>query len=400
MASKRRLASWLVGFNNYTQNMGAPPLWRRWAGIAAVSGALERRCVLHTAKGPLCPNVFVLLVSKPGVGKSVVINVVYDLWTRVADLHVAPSSTTRAGLIDFLADARRVDTSTQLPIIYHSALCASSEFGNLVPQYDNAWLNILNDIYDCGKIFSDMTRKYGLIQLDHPHMVMLAGTQPKYLDNLLPDAAFGMGFTSRLIMAYGEESPYQSLFSNVKKSAQLQEYLVEDLTTISKLHGEFWLSPEAETLWESLAVTKFAPIPEHTKLQNYNARRPAHILKTMMCISAAERDDLKITEEHVEKAVRLLHETETAMGEIFKQMVTKNYADANEEVLSYVYQTWKSNGRKPMQETTLIKFLVGKVPNNQIKQTIDLMVQSGQLRRELSTTGGTPFKIYTPTRGG
>lgn len=397
MASTRRLNSWLGGFHKYTEHMGVPQLFRKWAGVSAVSGALERRCVLHTVKGELSPNLFVLLVAPPGVGKSVIIGVVFNFWTRVAGLAVAPSSTTRAGLIDFMVDARRVDVSGPLPKIYHSVLCASSEFGNLVPQYDNAWLNILNDIYDCGPLFSDMTRKYGEVKLEHPHMVILAGTQPKYLDNLLPDAAFGMGFTSRLVMVYAGSTKYVSLFSNVKKNPMLDKYLLEDLTTISTLHGEFFLTPEAERLWEELAVSKFAPVPEHSKLQHYASRREVLMMKLMMVNSASERDDLRITEEHIEKSLALVHETEKVMPQIFQEMVTKGYADANEEVLSYITQNWRENGKKPMQETQIMRFLMGKVPNNQIKATIDLLVQSGALKMQLNASN-PPYKTYTPVK--
>lgn len=396
MPSTRRLSSWLDGFNNYTKHMNNPPLLRKWAGVAAVSGALRRRCCLRTAKGLLAPNVFVLLVTPPGVGKSNIIDVVYDFWVKVEGLHVAPSSTTRAGLIDLLGDARDVDVSTQLPIISHSLLCASREFGNLVPMYDNAWLNILNDLYDCGPMFSDMTRKYGKLEMEKPHLCILAGTQPKYLENLLPDAAFGMGFTSRLMMVYAGRQPYVSLFDNINKSKQLEKYLLEDLQTIAKLQGEFFLTPEAVDAWEELAVQDFPPIPTHTKLLNYNARRPAHMLKAMMCFSAAGRDDLKIIPEHVEQAHKLLLDTERLMPEIFAEMVTKGYANANEEVLNYVWTQWGTNGKKPLQETALMKYLAGKVPNNQIKATIDLMVQSGQLQKHLITTGAVPYRAYTP----
>lgn len=393
MPSPRKLKSWLTGFISYTQHMGVPLLWRKWAALTTVSGALERRCVLRTAKGALAPNMFVLLVSPPGVGKSVIINEVFSFWQKVPDLRLAPSSTTRAGLIDFMVDARKVDVGGEVPVVYHSVLCASPEFGNLVPQYDNAWLNILNDLYDCGTLFSDVTRKYGEIRIEHPHLCIIAGTQPKYLDNLLPDAAFGMGFTSRLLMVYSPGGSYTSLFSNVQKPAQVHDYLVEDLKVVGKMKGEFYLTPEAIELWEALARDNFKPVPEHSKLQHYVSRRPAHLLKTMMCLSAAERDDFRITEDHLEAAVRLLHETETAMTQIFSEMVSKGYADANEETLAHVRETFRLNGGKALQETALIRFLVGKVPNNQIKQTIDLLTQSGQLKLHVLNGG---IRAYSP----
>lgn len=389
---KRKLKSWVGGFFAYTQHMGVPPLWRRWAALSTISGALERRCTLRTVRGSLAPNMFVLLVSPPGVGKSVIINEVLHLWQSVEGLRIAPSAVTRAGLIDTLIEARKVDVSGSVPIVYHSLLCASPEFGNLVPQYDNAWFNILNDLYDCGKIFSDVTRQHGEKRIEHPHLTIIAGTQPKYLDILLPDAAFGMGFTSRLVLVYAGEGKYVSLFENTTRSVHTYEHLRHDLGRIAALNGDFYLTPEAIERWESIAQDGFAPIPQHSKLTHYNARRAVHLLKIMMCLSASERDDLRITEDHVDSALSLLHETERLMPQIFSQMVTKGYADANEELLIHIKETFNAT-KKPIQETALIRFLVGKVPNQQIKNTIDLLVQGGQLRVHILGGGA---RAYAP----
>lgn len=396
--ANRRLQSWINGFQEYARHMGLPALFKQWAAVSAVSGALERRCTLTTTLGPLAPNLFVVLVSPPGVGKSVIIKNVSNFWSKTKGLVVAPSSMTRAGLIKFMLDTKKVETEDNTLRVTHSVLCASSEFGNLVPAYENAWLNTLNDIYDCGEYFSDMTRQHGELRLEHPHMVILAGTQPKYLDNLLPETAFGMGFTSRIIMVYAGEKKYTSLFDRVERSGKLEEWLTEDMASIALLRGDFYLSPEAKDHWDSLAPQGFQPIPTHSKLQHYNARREAHMLKLMMCFSAAERNDLKITPSHIDSALKLLLETEIQMPQIFQEMVTKGYADANEEVWSYAMQTWMTNGRKAIPESAMIKFMVGKVPNNQIKQTLDLMTQSGSLKAQTVIIGGLSQKTYTPQR--
>lgn len=393
----RRLQSWITSFSTYTKNMGVSPLWQKWAGLCCVSGALGRRVCLNTSRGTLYPNVWCLLVSPPGVGKSILIEEVGNFWAGTPNLNLAPSSTTRAGLIDRLLLTKKVELVNGLPEVNHSLLCASVEFGNLVPVYDNAWLNILNELYDNRKVYEDTTRKLGTISIEHPHLVILAGTQPKYLDNLLPDAAFGMGFTSRFIMAYVGEAQHIKMFAATKKSMDLKGRLQSDLNSIATLRGEYFLSPEAEELYENLYSEGFAPKPTHTKLQHYATRRPAHILKMMMCFAAAESDNFRIMPHHIQQAVDLLLATEKEIPQIFQEMVSKGYADANEEAWSYAMQTWMSNGRKPLLETKMISFLVGKVPNAHIKPTLDTMVQSGYLSVQMTITpSGLPMKSYTP----
>lgn len=372
-------------------------LFRKWAALSTVSGALERRCCLVTSRGELYPNLFVLLVSPPGVGKSIVINAVRDFWACTAGLTIAPASTTRSGLINFMVDHKRVEASIPLPKLIHSVLFASGEFIDLVPQYDNAWLGMLHSLYDCAKVVDDVTIAHGNRKLEHTHMVLIAGTQPKFLDSLLPEEAYGMGFFSRLILVYAGEKQYVDLFSHVEKSATLKSYLEEDLKTIASLRKDFHMDPAAIETWQKIAPTGFPPIPEHSKLQHYNTRRELHILKIAMCISAARSDDLKITVDDLEQAMELLFETEKLMPQIFQEMSTKGYADANEEVWNYAMQVWMTNGRKPVSESQLHRFMLGRMPNNQIKPTLELLISANHLKPILQPgPGGATFRCYVP----
>lgn len=397
----RRLKSWINGFCDYNRHMGSSPLFVKWAAVAAVSGALERRCWNDNARGRLFPNVFVVLVSAPGIGKSTIIRDVRKFWARVPDLVIAPTSTTRSALIGFMADHKRIDVTQHLPQVINSIACASEELTELVPEYDNAWMGMLQQLYDCISPLQDITIAHKTRTLENSHMVLLAGTQPKYLDALLPEQAYGMGLFSRLVLIYEGSWKYTDLWTRMEKSNQLENYLAEDLANIAKLSGAFYLSPEAIDYWREHGPKQFAPVPDHPKLQHYNIRREAHLLKLCMVFSAAERSDLKITLDIVERARELLHETEKLMPQIFKEMSSKGYADANTEVWQFARQTWMTNGRKPIQESQMIKFMTTRFPNNQIIPTLNLMVQAGQLR--VTTTamvGGATFRSYTPTDQG
>lgn len=395
----RRLKSWINGFCDYNRHMGASPLFIKWSAVTAVSGALERRCWNENAKGKLYPNVFVILVSAPGIGKSTIIRDVRKFWSKIPNLVIAPTSTTRSALISFMADHKRIDvTSTSLPQVINSVACSSEEFTELVPEYDNAWVGMLQQLYDCISPLQDITIAHKTRTLENSHMVMLAGTQPKFLDSLLPEQAFGMGLFSRLVLVYEGQWKYTDLWTRIQKSNKLEDYLTEDINTISKLSGEFFLAPEAIDYWREHGPKQFPPYPDHPKLQHYNTRREAHLLKLCMIFSASERDDLKITLDIVERARMLLHETERLMPQIFKEMSTKGFADANEEVLQFARQAWMTNGRKPIPESQLIKFMTARFPNNQILPTLNLMTQAGQFKlTTMAAVGGVSYRLYVPT---
>ena len=100
-------------FMSYTEQTPSPPIFRLWAGIALVAGALERRVWSSTGTLTTYPNLFVFLVGAPGVGKQVVDDV-GELWGAACApdgitpaFHVAPDNMTKASMIDELSKARR-----------------------------------------------------------------------------------------------------------------------------------------------------------------------------------------------------------------------------------------------------------------------------------------------------
>ena len=106
-AVPRRLPCWIDGFFKYTAGHASPDLFRRWVAIAAVAGALERKVWVQTLGSKLYPNLYTVLVGPPGVGKTTVLSEVSRLWRELTDHYVAPSSVTKASLIDCLEDAKR-----------------------------------------------------------------------------------------------------------------------------------------------------------------------------------------------------------------------------------------------------------------------------------------------------
>ena len=70
-ASTRILVDWIDSFVDYAKDPHLPDLSMKWSAISAVAAILERRvyCRLRAAD-ELYPNLYVMLVSPPAVGKS------------------------------------------------------------------------------------------------------------------------------------------------------------------------------------------------------------------------------------------------------------------------------------------------------------------------------------------
>ena len=396
----RKLRSWTAAFEEYTQLAPSPSIYRKWCAISAVAGALERRVWVETNSGVLYPNMFIVLVGPPGTGKDPAIDPIRELWTAVGNLSLAPSSVSHKGLMDSLASDKAVktflDPATKRPKIYHSLLVVAPELGTILPGHDLGYLSMLNDLYQCKSIFEEKIRgREEILRIDGPHLHITAGTQPKYLHELLPETAFGMGFTARLIMVYHGAPTQTNLFDIPKDQAALKALLVHDLKQIASLVGEFSFTPEAVAAIATWHM-KVSDVdkPRHSRLTQYVPKRIVHILKLCMVMSASRGNSLQITKEDFDKALALLLEAEAVMPEIFREMSSGGNLAELQETFNYTLAIWYRGGKKPIPEAKIVHFMTARVPTNQIKFTLDTMIRSGMLK--VVGTGSDGYRHLEP----
>ena len=120
----RKLDDWVGAFEKSLGSANVPKRLCRWGAIACLAGAMERKVWVHTAGSDLYPNLYIFLVSPPGVGKSRVLSAVRAMWASLVDHHLAPTNASRASLIDALDAAQRT-------IIRAGHVPASFEFNSL-----------------------------------------------------------------------------------------------------------------------------------------------------------------------------------------------------------------------------------------------------------------------------
>src|SRR4051812_33732984 len=102
----RRSDFWIESFCDYTSGIQSPLIFRKWAAVLTIAAALERKVWARAFSRTLYPNMYCLLVGGPGVGKTESIREVRNLWGILKELKVAPSSVSRASLVDALWKAK------------------------------------------------------------------------------------------------------------------------------------------------------------------------------------------------------------------------------------------------------------------------------------------------------
>lgn len=393
---------WIEGFVQHTDSTTSPKLFRKWAAIAALSGALERKVWVRSLGAKLFPNMYVILVAPPGVGKTEATWRVDELWRSTDELKVAPSSVTKASLIDALnAATRKIMTDNpEMPVEnFNSLLLCANELGVLIPSYEGEFMNTLTDLWDC-KGYSEKRRSTKLeIEIPRPQLTMLAGCTPSYLQEVLPAGAWDQGFMSRTMLIYSGDRQLRSLFAETEAVEAEWEGLKDGLARIARLQGEIRFKPEAAALMDHFHLSGGESPPDDPKLHSYTVRRTVHLLKLCMVCSVSRSDDLVVTVEDFQRAKAFLLEAESHMPDIFKSMTQGGTARVIEDAWHYVFKLY-SRREEAVHEYKIVQFLQERVPAHQVEVTLELMIKSKILEMSAITKQGKTYKPRGRKAGG
>lgn len=395
----RRLGSWIDAYEEYTAILPSPPLFRRWAAIFYMAAAMERKIWVRTMGSDLYPGLYIVLVGPPGVGKGQAIHLGERLLRLIPDLKVGPSDMTAASLVDALNDATRrlVMLNAGEPYVeFNSLTVISRELGVLVPSWDTALMNNLTDVYDGFTIEQKRRGKDLHIKISSPQINLLAACTPSYLNETLPKGAWDQGFISRTLMIYSGDRQLKDPFvdaSSTALSVRLHDDLLHDLKSIAMDYGQMQFTADAVTAVKAWVKSGCQPEPTHTKLQFYNSRRLAHLLKLCMISSISRSSDKVITLDNYAEALNWLLQVEAYMPDIFKAMTSGGDSSAMEETWNYAWSLFAKE-RKPIAEHRLIHFLRERVPAHNIMRVLEIMIKSRMV--EIVPVGNN-FVGYKPT---
>lgn len=391
------MANFIDGFMRYTDGRGSPALYRKWTAIFLVSAVLERKGWLMTTKGRLFPNQYIVLVGPAGVGKSLCTTtanqLIEELRSPETPLHLAPTSVTKASLIDRLAEAeRRIVRPTETPAVtsFNSLIIVPNEFGVFLPSWEAEFMNTLTDLWDCGRYAESRRTGNTKIEIPNTQLNLLSATTPAQLMNLLPEGAWDQGFMSRILMAYSGEVVHTDLFAELDTDGELYKKLLAELRRIYKIWGEFEVTEDTKEAINAWAKQGGPPIPDHPKLNSYRMRRVAHLLKLCIIAAAANDSERIITLENFAEALDWLVELESFMPDIFKSMKTGGDGRAIEECWHFTYQQYIRT-KEPVPEHLVVTFLQERVPAHSVDRILDVMERAQLLKKQFAKAGGSAY---------
>jgi hypothetical protein len=381
----RRLSDWISSFEEYAAGFPSPKIFKLWGAIAILAMAMERKTYIRTNIGELYPNLYILAIAPPGVGKTLITGTAQEFLAELPDHRCAPSSVSRASLIDSLMAAERkivLPQATPPVLSFNSLSVIQNEMGVFLPAYDLEFMATLTDLYDC-RPYGEKKRSKDIVnQMSAPQLNLFGATTVSYLYDTMPEAAWGHGFLSRTILVYSGELIKRSLWDTLDKPAVLRNDLIHDLKIIGGLTGKFKFEPEAANAIDAWHQAGGPPSPDHPKLLNYNSRRTTHLLKLCMVAAVSRACDFVVTLNDYHRALDWLLEVELYMPDIFKSMAVGGDPKVIEETYYWAYKKY-SKKQEDIPEAEVIEFLQNKVPAHSVERIYHLMIKSKLFERRI-----------------
>ena len=330
-------------WRHYLKDLESPDLFIDWGFYSMIATALQRRVWLYPDTFTLYPNLFTMLVGPPAAGKSRVI-------AQVSEFIKHPSLIERIKLPKKNELIVRpffeisADTITQEALIRYIVLRCCREFthkkdgktiksshfsigfmieelGVLLRKNTENIVNMLNQFYD-SRDFTYKTKHQGTDMIKNVCVNVLGGTTPTFIREAFNDKLISQGFTSRVIMIYGDGPRFLRQFPGIDdKQRKMKKDIIEHLKKLHSIAGAVTLTPEAEAfhkeIYESGQLTQEVVNKDH-RLETYYGRKNVHLLKMSMVMHFAGCTDSYVIEKPtMERALRFLAHTEARMHEAY-----------------------------------------------------------------------------------
>jgi hypothetical protein len=345
----RHFSNWLRAYIQHTRDTESPTIFHFWTGVWTIAGALRRRVWIDMRKFQWTPNFYIIMVGPPGiVAKSTTANIGVNLLSKVPGIKFGPQSATWQAMTKSLEEAieyvKVSEDESVKPIPMSAISMAVSELGTFLKMDDRVLGDVMISLWD-GQIgeWGHDTKTTGNTKITNPWVNLIGCTTPTWLAENFPKAMIGGGLTSRIIFIYGDTKrefiPYPDEIIPGREYYEFQEKLIDDLTQISMMVGEYKLHPDAREWGRNWYTRLWQNRPIHMasdKYSGYIARKQTHMHKLAIVLAAAKRNDLLIHPDDLIEADQILTDVEPHMLKVFESVGVVDEAQHVAELIPYV----------------------------------------------------------------
>lgn len=394
--------SFLQDYRIFTSGLEVPPSYHTFCSLVALSALTKRQVWCY--KGDyirVYPNLYVVLVGGPGLGKTTAMEITEDLLHHFK-MPVSAEAVTREKLI--------LDIQTQEGI--HDFLPAGDKYRFVTPYTIFAtelseflgaggigMISFLTDLYS-RNLYEVRTKHKGETVINGPFLNLIAGTTPDWITTYLKDDIISGGFSRRCIFVY-ETSRFGSVPLPKITPAMRDAWtrVVQRSEAIRKVKGPFKWSDDATKFFIDWYPSRLArPDPN---LLGYYETKDIQMLKVAMLVALSESDTLVLERHHMISALELLSLVETNLSRVFQGIGRNELNHATVKVMDMIMNGPKvpyklSNGdvveTHAIPEKKLRAFLWNDVQEFEMNAVLQHLTDSDKIVR--TALQSDPNRVY------
>lgn len=401
----RILPNFLDAYCRYASDGFCPPQFHLWTGVSVIAGALERKVWIKQnlvySSIYHYPNLFVFLVSHPGIGKSTGMDRGMKLLRRImqeddTDFKFIANQGTEPAVVEDMAIQQSFQVGSTLHQHSSGYFYASEASSSALQNTHGDFVATLTAFYDCPELFKK-SLKSGKTELVNVCFNLLAGATFQYLKNLVnEDTALG-GFASRCLYVVSRDRKIRNPSwvdddtpIPLPEDRDLEDKLYRDLCRIHKLTGKFRPTREFVKRWEAHQpkLDQFLIDLKSPRLESLYARKGTNLLKLCMVLSAAERDDLVLTEHHWDRALSMIEEVTADTGYVLSSAIASNVSNQSGVNQVIIQALSSANGKMPLMDLMAVLMRNG-VDAARLEPTKKALIDAGKI--QLITTNGKSY---------
>lgn len=386
----RNFPSFLDAYFNYARDGFCPDLFHKWIGYSILAAALERKVSLKQGMIHHVPNIYVMLVSHPAVGKSTAIERGTDLIEELKKSHnqnfrIIPNQVTEPALLDLMKVVEYYSVTPTISLPHSSGYFYASEASaSALQNVCGDFVATMTAFYDCPKVFRKKLKGEQFpVEIENACMNLLAGSTFDYLKNLVNEQSVMGGFASRLIYVIAKDRtvPNTKWSPVIQFNPQIRQQLVADLAHINKLAGPMRVTQGFIDRFEKWQPDFYRYLIglNSPRLESILSRKGTNLIKVAMLISISESDTLELTEYHFDRACAEIDEVTQDNAFVLSQAVQADKTSQAGVSQAILQSLRKSGGRCHAKALKGAVFSAG-FESMMIKETLEFMVTSGAIR--------------------
>jgi hypothetical protein len=349
-SNKRELDDWFDSYLEYTHGdpenpYSEPPInYHRWMSVATISAALQRKCRILWGSITFYPNFYIILVAPAGQArKGTAMNFSKQFLDHIM-IPMSSDATSLQALIKRMSECTNTEEEADRGYFEsHSSLTAfSPELTVFLGFANKELISSLCDFYDCRNKFEYETISRGMEEIVGVFLNLVGATTPELIQGSMSADTIGSGLPSRMIFVYEPKIAKRVIYpfyTLSKEGRALESQLVNDLVQIRSMRGDFQVSKGFLDLWTDWYGNYPNTCPfDPAHFGGYWERRPTHIMKLSMVMSASRSNQMMISEGDLQRAISLLEATEINMPQVFNLMGQSSQADNIQRIMLYVTQ--------------------------------------------------------------